>query len=56
MRQATANLRTALDAVGARPDQVTKITAYVGNYEQSLLTVMAKHVRQAFVDAVAVLD
>lgn len=51
VRQAYANLRTALDAVGARPDQVTRITTYVVGYDQSMLAVMTEHVKATFGDA-----
>ena len=49
--QAYANLRTALDAVGARPGQVTRITTYVVGYDQSMLAVMTEHVKATFGDA-----
>jgi enamine deaminase RidA (YjgF/YER057c/UK114 family) len=51
VNQAFANLRTALDAVGAKPNQVTKITTYVVNHDQSKLEVMTKNVRELFGDA-----
>lgn len=51
VKQAFANLATALDAVGARPDQVTKITTYVVGYDQTMLATMTQHVRQMFGDA-----
>ena len=50
VEQAYANLRTALDGVGAKPSQVTKITTYVVGYEQSMLEVMTEHVRATFGD------
>ena len=46
--QAYANLRRALEAVGARPEQVTKITTYVVDYDPGLLAVMTYHVKQTF--------
>lgn len=46
--QAYVNLRTALDAVGARPDQVTRITTYVVDYDPGLLAVMTYHVKRTF--------
>ncbi|MEM7501019.1 MAG: RidA family protein [Pseudomonadota bacterium] len=49
--QAYANLRTALDAVGAEPDQVTKITTYVVDYDQSKLEPMTKAVAGVFGEA-----
>ena len=46
--QAYANLRRALEAVGAQPEQVTKITTYVVDYDPGLLAVMTYHVKQTF--------
>ncbi|MBL4740624.1 MAG: RidA family protein [Sneathiella sp.] len=40
VRQAYANLNFSLIAVGAKPDQVTKLTTYVVGYNQSMLEVM----------------
>jgi len=40
VKQAYANLRTALEAVGAKPNQVTRITTYVANYDPTMLQVM----------------
>ena len=51
VRQAYANLRVALDAVGARPDQVAKITTFVVGYDQSMLGAMTRHVAAMFGDA-----
>lgn len=51
VKQAYANLRTALDAVGAKPNQVAKITTYVVEYEQSMLDVMTLYVTEMFGDA-----
>lgn len=51
MEQAYANLRTALRAVGAKPHQVTKITTYVVNYDQSMLDVMTRHIQETFGDS-----
>ena len=48
VRQAYANLRTALEAVGAKPEQVGKITTYVVDYDPSLLDEMTRHVRDLF--------
>lgn len=48
LRQAYANLRRALDAVGARPDQVTKITTYVVNYDPAMQAVMSGQVTATF--------
>lgn len=48
VRQAYANLRTALQAVGARPDQVARITTYVVDYDQTMLAVMTYHLKDTF--------
>lgn len=48
VRQAYANLRTALDAVGARPDQVARITTYVVDYDPAMLEVMTRYVKATF--------
>jgi len=50
VKQAYANLRTALNAVGAKPHQVAKITTYVVNYDQSLLDVLTHEVQEMFGD------
>lgn len=46
VRQAYANLRTALDALGAKPDQVAKLT--VVDHDQSKLEVLTRHVKEMF--------
>ena len=51
MKQAYANLRTVLEAVGARPNQVTKITTFVVDYDQSMLGIMTRELRATFGDA-----
>lgn len=51
VKQAYANLRVALDAVGASPRQVTKINTYVVDYEMSMLDVMTRYVQESFGDA-----
>ena len=51
VKQAYANLRTVLNAVGAKPHQVTKITTYVVDYDQSMLNVMTRHVKEMFGDS-----
>lgn len=48
VRQAYANLRVALDAVGARPDQVARITTFVVDYDPSMLEVMTRYVKATF--------
>lgn len=51
VRQAYKNLHTALKAVGAKPDQVAKITTYVVAYDQSMLPGMTEAVQDLFGDA-----
>lgn len=51
VEQAYANLRTTLQAVGAEPGQVARITTYVVDYDQSMLDVMTRHVRETFGNA-----
>ena len=48
VKQAYANLRTALDAVGAKPNHVAKITTYVVNYDPSMLDAMTQFVKEMF--------
>ncbi|MEO1035283.1 MAG: Rid family hydrolase [Pseudomonadota bacterium] len=48
VRQAYRNLLSAIAAVGAEPAQVTKITTYVVDYEQSMLAVMTAAVTEVF--------
>ena len=48
VRQAYANLRVALEAVGAEPHQVAKITTYVVDYDQSRLGIMTEVVTSMF--------
>ncbi len=48
VKQAYNNLRAALDAIGAKPDQVAKITTYVVNYDQTKLQVMTDQVVHTF--------
>lgn len=48
VRQAYANLRRVLDAVGARPGQVAKLTTYVAGYEQAMLPLMTAQVKEMF--------
>ncbi len=49
--QAYANLRTALDALGARPDQVAKLTIFVVDHDMSKLEVLTSNVKAMFGDA-----
>ncbi|MBX5157018.1 MULTISPECIES: RidA family protein [unclassified Rhizobium] len=48
VKQAYANLRTALDALGARPDQVAKLTVFVVDHDMSKLQVLTENVREMF--------
>lgn len=51
VKQAYANLAMVLEAVGAKPEQVAKITTYVVDYDESKLGVMTKYVEETFGDA-----
>jgi enamine deaminase RidA (YjgF/YER057c/UK114 family) len=51
VKQAYANLRTALDAVGARPDQVAKLTVFVVDHDMSKLEVLTRNVKEMFGEA-----
>ena len=51
VEQAYANLRTALDALGARPDQVAKLTVFVVDHDMSKLEVLTRNVVATFGDA-----
>ena len=46
--QAYANLRAALDAIGARPDQVAKLTVFVVDHDMSKLEVLTRNVKEMF--------
>lgn len=46
--QAYRNLGIALEAVGAQPDQVTKLTTYVVGYDPSLLAAMTAGLQSLF--------
>jgi enamine deaminase RidA (YjgF/YER057c/UK114 family) len=48
VKQAYANLRTALDALGARPDQVAKLTLFVVDHDMSKLEVLTRSVKDMF--------
>ncbi|AEH77373.1 Hypothetical protein SM11_chr0086 [Sinorhizobium meliloti SM11] len=48
VQQAYANLRTALDALGARPDQVAKLTVFVVDHDMSKLEVLTRNVKEMF--------
>jgi enamine deaminase RidA (YjgF/YER057c/UK114 family) len=51
VKQAYANLRTALDALGARPDQVAKLTVFVVDHDMSKLGVLTSNVKEMFGEA-----
>jgi enamine deaminase RidA (YjgF/YER057c/UK114 family) len=51
VRQAYANLGTALDALGARPDQVAKLTIFVVDHDMSKLEVLTRCVKEMFGEA-----
>ncbi|MBY5387646.1 RidA family protein [Rhizobium leguminosarum] len=48
VKQAYANLRTALDALGARPNQVAKLTVFVVDHDMSKLEVLTSNVKDMF--------
>lgn len=51
VKQAYANLRTALDAVGAKPNQVVKLTIFVVDHDPSKLGVLTSQVIETFGEA-----
>ncbi len=51
VEQAYANLRTAIDALGARPEQVAKLTVFVVDHDMSKLEVLTRTVKAMFGDA-----
>ena len=51
VKQAYANLRTALDTLGARPDQVAKLTVFVVDHDMSKLGVLTQNVKEMFGEA-----
>ncbi len=51
VKQAYANLRTALDGIGARPDQVAKLTVFVVDHDMSKLDVLTRNVKEMFGEA-----
>jgi enamine deaminase RidA (YjgF/YER057c/UK114 family) len=51
VKQAYKNMLITLQAMDAKPNQVTKITTYVVNYNQSMLEEMTKQVKMVFGDA-----
>lgn len=48
VKQAYANLRAALDALGAGPDRVAKLTVFVVDHDMSKLEVLTKNVKEMF--------
>lgn len=46
--QAYANLRAVLDELGARPDQVAKLTLFVVDHDMSRLEVLTRAVQEMF--------
>jgi enamine deaminase RidA (YjgF/YER057c/UK114 family) len=48
VEQAYANLRAAIEGIGARPDQVAKLTVYVVDHDMSKLEVLTKNVKAMF--------
>lgn len=51
VKQAYANLRAALEGIGARPDQVAKLTVFVVDHDMSKLGVLTQNVKEMFGDA-----
>ncbi len=48
VKQAYANLRAAMDALGATPNQVAKLTVYVVDHDMSKLGVLTEAVKAMF--------
>ncbi len=48
VEQAYANLRTAIEALGARPDRVAKLTVFVVDHDKSKLEVLTRNVKAVF--------
>lgn len=48
VEQAYVNLSTALDAIGAGPEHVAKLTTFVVNFDTSELDVLTKNVKKMF--------
>ena len=51
VEQAYANLGAALDGIGAKPDQVAKLTVFVVDHDMSKLEVLTSNVKEMFGDA-----
>lgn len=50
VKQAYANLSTALDGIGAQPQQVAKLTVFVVDHDMSKLGVLTQNVKEMFGD------
>ena len=50
VKQAYANLGAALEGLGARPDQVAKLTVFVVDHDMSKLEVLTRSVTEMFGD------
>lgn len=50
VKQAYANLGVALEGIGARPDQVAKLTVFVVDHDMSKLEVLTRNVTEMFGD------
>lgn len=48
VKQAYANLRSVLDALGAKPHQVAKLTVFVVDHDMSKLEVLTRNVKEMF--------
>ena len=48
VKQAYANLRAALEGIGAKPDQVAKLTVFVVDHDMSKLEVLTRNVKEMF--------
>ncbi|MBA3678255.1 MAG: RidA family protein [Sphingosinicella sp.] len=51
VEQAYANLRAAIEGVGAKPNQVIKLTVFVVDHDQSRLGDLTRHVVETFQEA-----
>lgn len=51
VKQAYANLRSALEGIGAKPDQVAKLTVFVVDHDMSKLEVLTSNVKEMFGEA-----
>ncbi|ADV12904.1 RidA family protein [Mesorhizobium sp. M7A.F.Ca.US.014.04.1.1] len=51
VKQAYANLHAALEGIGAKPDQVAKLTVFVVDHDMSKLEVLTRNVKDMFGEA-----